>query len=59
MLLSHFLYEKSKIVSFASLTIKIVVFPVRSKFTVKLIRYVAFGSASSACYLPKSIAINL
>ena len=50
MLLSHFFYEKSKIVSFASLTIKIVVFPVRSKFTVKLIRYATYPNLLQLTY---------
>ena len=49
-------------VSFASSIMKnIVVFPFESPGTlpVKLIRCVAFGSASSAYSLPKSVAIIL
>ena len=39
-------YEKSKMVSFASSIMKdIVVFPAQSRFTVKLICCIAFGSA--------------
>ena len=50
--------EKSKTVSFASSIIKnIVLFPVLSKFAVKLICWIAVGSASRACRLLKSIAI--
>ena len=53
-------YEKSKMVSFASSIIKdIVVFPAQSRFPVKLICCIAFGSASSAYCLLKSIAIIL
>ena len=55
-------YEKSKMVSFASSIMKdIVVFPAQSRFVnpVKLICCIAFGSASSAYYLLKSIAIIL
>ena len=33
-------------------------FPSLSKFPVKLTCCIAFGSASSACYLLKSVAIN-
>ena len=52
--------EKSKIVSFASLTMKnIAVFAFQSRFAVKLIRCMAFRSAPSACFLLKSIAIIL
>ena len=44
--------EKFKIGSFASSIMKnIVVFPFRSRFGVKLICCVAFGSASSVCCL--------
>ena len=44
------LCKKSKIVSFVSSIMKnMVVFPPRSKFPVKLICWIAFGSASSAC----------
>ena len=50
--------EKSKTVSFASSIIKnIVLFPVLSKFAVKLICWIGVGSASRACCLLKSIAI--
>ena len=52
--------ENSKTVSFASSIIKnIVVFPGLSKFAVKFICWIAFGSESKACYLLKSIAIIL
>ena len=54
--------EKSKMVSFASSIMKnivVFVFLSLSKFLVKLICCIAFGSASSACFLLKSIAINL
>ena len=52
--------EKSKMVSFASSIVKnIVVVPSRSRFAVKLIRCIAFGSASRACCLLKSIVIIL
>ena len=54
------LWEKSQIVSFISSVLKnIFVFPSRSRFLVKLISCIAFGGASSACCLLKSIAINL
>ena len=54
------LWEKSQIVSFISSVLKnIFVFPSRSRFLVKLISCIAFGWASSACCLLKSIAINL
>ena len=44
--------EKSKMVSFASSIMKNIEGPAaRSKFPVKLICYIAFGSASSACCL--------
>ena len=50
--------EKSKMVSFASSIMeKIVVFPHRPKFLVKLICCMASGSASSAFCLLKSISI--
>ena len=46
--------------SFASSIMKtIVVFPATSRFPVRLICCIAFGSASSACCLLKSIAIIL
>ena len=49
-------YEKSKTVFFASSIMKnIVVFPALSKFAVKLICWMALGSASNACSLLKSI----
>ena len=57
--------EKSKMVSFGSskmkrkIKIKIVVSPFSSKFTIKLIYCIAFGSASSVCSLLKSIPIIL
>ena len=52
--------EKSKRVFFTSSIIQnIVVTPSRSKFTVKLICSIAFGSPSSACCLLKYIAIIL
>ena len=52
--------EKSKTVSFAPSTMKnIVALFYRSRFPVKLICCIAFGSKSSACCLLKSIAINL
>ena len=54
------LFEKSKMVSSASSIIKdTCVSPSRSRFTVKLICCIAFGLASSACCLLKSIAISL
>ena len=47
-------------VSFASTKMKkSVVFPTRSRFSVKLICCIVFGSASSACCLMKSIAMIL
>ena len=50
---------KSKIVSFTSSRIKnIVVFLVHFKFPVKLIFCIAFRSASRACCLLKSIAVD-
>ena len=43
-------FEKSKTVSFASSIMKnICVFPFRSKFTVKFICCIAFGSVSDFC----------
>ena len=52
--------EKSKTVSFASSQIKyVVVCSPPFRFEVKLIYCIAFGSASSTCCLPKSIAIIL
>ena len=48
--------EKSKMVSFASSIMKNIAAPaVQSRFPVKLICCIAFGSASSACCLLKSI----
>ena len=53
-------FEKSHLVSFASLMMKNIVAPsARSRFPVKLIYCIAFVSASSLCCLIKSIAINL
>ena len=52
--------EKSKTVSFASSVMKnIVVFPALSRSAVKLICWFALGSASSACWLLKSIVLIL
>ena len=52
--------EKFKIVSFNSSIIKkIDVFSYWSRFPVKIICCVAFGTASRACYLLKSITIIL
>ena len=52
--------EKTKMVSLASLIMKnIIVFPIQSKFPIKLICCVALGSATSVFCLLKSIAINL
>ena len=54
------LCEKSKTVSFASSIMKnIVPFSARSRFPINLICCIAFGSASSACWLLKSVAIIL
>ena len=54
------LCEKSKMVSFASSIMKnIIVFPTWSRFPVKRICCVAFGSASSICCVLKSIAMIL
>ena len=51
--------EKSRIVSLTSLIMKnILLFPAHSRFPVKLIFSIAFGSASSSCYLLRSIAIT-
>ena len=53
-------FEKSNLFSFASSIMKnIVASSVRSRFAVKLIYRIAFGSGSSACCLLKSIAIIL
>ena len=52
--------EKSKMDSFVSSIMKKIVAPAaRSRFPVKAIYCIAFGSASSACCLLKSIAILL
>ena len=52
--------ETFNTVSFASSIIKnIVVSPALSKFAVKLICWIALGSASRTCYLLKSVAIIL
>ena len=54
------LCEIPKMVSFASSMMKNIVTPsIRSRYPVKLICCIAFGSRLSACYLLKSIAINL
>ena len=50
--------EKSKTVSFASSVMKNIV-ACCSRFPVKLISCIAFGSASSACCIHKPIAIIL
>ena len=51
--------EKSKIVSFASPRMKkIVIFPVRPRLPVALIRRVAYRSVSSAICLLKSFTIH-
>ena len=51
---------KSKMISFDSLIIKnFVVFQDRSRFPVKLICCIGFGSASSACCFLKFVAIIL
>ena len=52
--------EKSKTVSFASSIVKNIVAPSPvSRFSLKLICWIAFGSRSSACYLLKSVPIIL
>ena len=51
--------EKSKMVSITSSIMKNIVLPAQSKFPVKLICCIAFGSISSACCLLKSITIIL
>ena len=52
--------EKSKTFSFPSSIMKNIVAPsARSRFPLKLICCIAFGSASNACYLLKCIAIIL
>ena len=52
--------EKSKAVSFVSSIMKNIVAPsAQSRFLVKLICCIAFGSTSSACCLLKSIYIIL
>ena len=52
--------KKSKIVCFASSIMKnTAVSPAGFRFLVKLICYIAFGSASNFCYLRKSAVINL
>ena len=54
------LSKKSKMVSFTSLVMKIIVmFPSPSRFSGKLICSITFGSASSAYFLLKTIAITL
>ena len=53
-------FEKSNLFSFTSSIMKNIVAPsVRSRFAVKLIYRIAFGSGSSACCLLKTIAIIL
>ena len=50
--------EKSKMISFASSITKNIVGSFRlTRFPVNLICCIAFGSASSSCYILKSIAI--
>ena len=51
-------FEKSNLVSFFSSIMKNIV-ALFSRFPVKLICCIAFGSASSACDLLRSIAITL
>ena len=52
-------YEKSRIVSLTSSVMKnISVFPVISRFAVKLICFIGFESASIDCFLLRFIAIN-
>ena len=52
--------EKSKMVSFISSIIQnIILLFAPARLPRKLINYIAFGSASSACYLVQSIAIIL
>ena len=52
--------EKSKAVCFATSIVKNIAAPTaRAKFPAKLICCITFGSASSACCLLKSIAIEL
>ena len=53
-------FEKSKTVSFASSIMKYIVEPsALSKFPVKLICCITFGSESNFCCLLKSITTNL
>ena len=52
--------DKSKMISFTSSIMKnINLSLLPSRFRVKLVCYIAFGSASSACCLLKSISIIL
>ena len=51
--------EKFKIVYFTSLIMENINLSAPSRFPVKLICCIVFGSASSACYLLKFIAIIL
>ena len=54
--------EKSKVVSFASSTMEntaVFTFGLRCRFSVRLICYVAFGSASRTCCLLEPIAMIL
>ena len=58
--LAQFLVKKSKMVSLASSKMKNVkVFSARSRFLLKIVCCIAFGSASNACCLLKSITIIL
>ena len=53
-------HEKPKTISIASSIMKNIVFcPVLSRFSLKLICFIAFGWTSSACGLLKFIAIML
>ena len=59
-LLQNVFFFTSKIVSFTSSRMKkIIVFPVRFGFPVKLVCFIVFRSAPSDCCLLKSVAINL
>ena len=52
--------QKSRVVFFATSIIRdILVFPTWSKFLMKLICWIGFGSASSFCFLLKSIKSKL
>ena len=57
---SHGFLPKIQNIFFASSIMKkVIVFPSQFRFPLKLICYIAFGSASSACFLLKSMAIIL